>query len=109
MARRARSKQAMQKLVTRSLDTAWTASDTFKVLQLTDPAGFDDECIVKRIRVTVTHQGNVLEPPIMWTVVQTQDTTAPTETTMYGDNLVICSGAATPSTPGSYDHTITKE
>ena len=107
MARRARSKQAMQKLITRQLDIAWSASDTFKAIQLTPSAGFDDECIVKRIRVTVTHQGNVLEPPILWTVVQTQDTTAPTEATMYGDNLVISSGAATPSTPGLYDHTIT--
>ena len=109
MARRARSKQAMQKLITRQLDIAWGSSDTFKAIQLTDPAGFDDECIVKRIRITLaTTPGNAdILIPMLWTVVQTQDNNAPTEATMYGDNLVVSSGAATPSTPSSYDHTIT--
>ena len=109
MARRARSKQAMQKIITQSLSTVWADDRTFLAIQLTDGAGFDDECIVKRIMLTLaTSPGtNDLFKPMLWTVVQTQDVTPPTETTMYGDNLVICSGAATPSMPGSYNETIT--
>ena len=109
MARRARSKQAMQKLITNQLDVAWTASDTFKAIQLTPSVGFDDECIVKRIRMTLALQpsNSDLFVPFLWTIVQTQDTTAPTESTMYGDNLVVSSGAATPTNPSVYDHTIT--
>ena len=111
MARRARSKQAMQKLITRNQQT-WGDSDTFKTFMLSPAAGFDDECIVKRLRVTIQVNPNdqiVLDgyEPLYWTIVQLQTTDAPTESTMYENNTVIATGIATASNTSVYDHTIT--
>ena len=109
--RRARSKQAMQKLVTLSEHT-WDPADTFKAIQLTGSEGFDDECIVKRIRSTVQANNNATPEdayePMIWTIVQTQTERAPQESDMYDNNLVVATGIVSAGGGSrTYDHSIT--
>ena len=106
---RARSKQAMQKLITRSIVT-WGAGDSFKNLQLTDAAGFDDECVIKRIRCTVnTDPDNIGDEnkPVTIAILQTPTNVQPIEADMLEDNLVVVTGMAAPGNMFVYDHTIT--
>ena len=111
MARRARSKQAMQKLVTINQQT-WGASDTFKAINLTPAGGFDDECIVKRIRVTIQVNQNSSSDdayePLYFSIVQTQTDDTPTINTWLDNNLVVATGIVSAGGGSrTYDHTIT--
>ncbi len=107
---RARSKQAMQKHITRNIVT-WGSSETFKVSSLlTGGLGFDDESIVKRIRVTVsTDPDNIGDEnrPLTIAILQTATDSPPVEADMLENNLVVATGMAAPGNIFVYDHTIT--
>ena len=107
---RARSKQAMQKHITRSI-VVWGASDTFKATSLLSGGpGFDDEAIVKRFRVTVsTDPNNVGDEnmPLTVAILQTATDTAPVEADLIENNLVVVTGMAAPGNMFVYDHSIT--
>ena len=110
--KRARSKQAMQKFITRGI-TTWGAADTYKVTSLisgpSSPA-FDDEAIVKRIRCTVsTDPDNVGDEnrPLTIAILQTATDTPPIEADMLESNLIVVTGMASPGDNFVYDHSIT--
>ena len=108
---RSRSKQAMQKLVG-SNQTSWGAADTFKVIDLTGTGGFEEECIVKRIRVSISIQSSSypadIDTSLIWSLLQTQTDSAPTESDMTENNMVIATGLVTIQNGSiTYDHTIT--
>ena len=108
---RSRSKQAMQKLVEFD-QTSWGAADTFKVIDLTGTGGFDEECIVKRIRVSISIQSSSypadIDTSLIWSILQTQTDSPPTESDMTENNMVIATGIVTVQNGSiTYDHTIT--
>ena len=108
--RRTRSKQAMQKITNDEYDE-WSTSQTTNFLALSPTDGFDDECIIKRIRVTlnvkVADQGDTYNP-LKWYILQMPTAQTPVIADRLQENLLVaqgmCTGAGGPST---YDHTIT--
>ena len=108
--RRTRSKQAMQKITNDEYD-AWSTSQTSAMIALSPTDGFDDECIVKRLRVTcnvrVANQDDTYNP-LKWYIIQSPTNETPVVNDRLQENLLIaqgmCTGAGGPST---YDHTIT--
>ena len=108
---RGRSKQAMQKLVEFD-QTSWGAVDTFKVIDLTGSVGFEEECIVKRIRISISIQSSSypadIDTSLIWSILQTQTDSPPTESDMTENNMVIATGIVTVQNGSiTYDHTIT--
>ena len=110
MARRARSKQAMQKDIKQTI-THWGASDTFKTQLMTSNAGgFEEECIVKRLRVSLAIKPDVdadLSEGVYWAILQTATDSAPVEADLTENNLVVAGGLVTAQNAVTYDHTIT--
>ena len=89
----------------------WDAAKTFQAYNMTDAtAGFDDECIVKRLIASIgifpsDSQDNY--NTFTWQILQTQTNTEPVEADMYEPNLTIAGGVFQPHSPSTYDHTIT--
>ena len=101
----------MQKLITVN-QQSWGSSDTYKTFALTPSGGFDDECIVKRIRVTIQVNCNQditqdAYEPLYYSILQLQADTPVPESAMYEQNAVIATGIASAVAPAVYDHTIT--
>ena len=105
-----RSRQAMQKIIT-SDQREWASSKTFQAYNMTDAtAGFDDECIVKRLIGSIGIFPTDSEDNynlFNWQILQTQTNTEPVEADMYEDNLTIAGGVFQAHSPAHYDHTIT--
>ena len=112
-----RSRQAMQKIVTVG-ESPCPALQQFFYLRLAD---FDEEVIVKRIRLSValTNDDGIPNPgdvvPWKWAIIQTDTLQAPTMVDFAADTRIIATGllGITPSTyfeagPSLlYDHTLT--
>ena len=107
----------MQKIVTHGT-SPMTALQGFWYIRLAD---FDEECIVKRLRVSVGMTNDDITPdpgdfvPWKWAIIQTDTLQAPTVTDFSADTRIIASGifgfdAVTYQprvSPLLYDHTIT--
>ena len=89
----------------------WDSAKTFQAYNMTDAtAGFDDECIVKRLIASIgifptDAQDNY--NAFTWQILQTQTNTEPEESDMFEPNLTIAGGVFSPHSSWSYDHTIT--
>ena len=111
MARKySRSRQAMQKLITFDQRT-WAQGKTFQAYNMTDAAaGFDDECIVKRLISSISIFPTSSDDnynTFSWQILQTQTADEPVEADMNQDNLSIAGGLFAPHSLQIYDHTIT--
>ena len=100
----------MQKITNDEYDT-WSTSDTFNAIAFSPSAGFDDECIVKRLRMTVNVRvadQNDTYNPLKWYIIQVPTSATPVLNDKDQENLLIAQGMCTGvGGPATYDHTIT--